>query len=184
MTATLRGCQVHDRDLVLCACVNVRTCEVTSRLGRLVWASRARCRYGCSDSRARLHPAEVVSEPLLQTAVDEWLMRCSSTRSTTTMADRHMMRAHMVGTALGDALGSVRQVHWAAESKCYARSGIGAYTWSLFPSSSGGTPRSGSAAHGKILMERAAGRTWADEANGRTGRFKMIGARDNPFKLY
>ena len=41
------------------------------------------------------------------------------------------LTAHMVGTVLGDAFGSVRQVQWAAVRKCYTASGVCAHLAAL-----------------------------------------------------
>jgi hypothetical protein len=47
------------------------------------------------------------------------------------MAVAPALRAHMMGTALGGALGSVQYMLWAAVSKCYARSAVGAHLGAL-----------------------------------------------------
>jgi hypothetical protein len=47
------------------------------------------------------------------------------------MAIVAVLRAHMVGTALRDALGSVRQLQWAAVSRYYTRSVIDAHLGAL-----------------------------------------------------
>ena len=56
---------------------------------------------------------------------------CSSVRSPATRAKAPGLRAHMVRMGLGDALGSARQVHWAAVSKCYSGSGVCAHRTTL-----------------------------------------------------
>ena len=56
---------------------------------------------------------------------------CSSVGSPATMTVTATFRAHMMGTTLGGALRSVRQVQWAAVSRCYARAGVNAHLGAL-----------------------------------------------------
>jgi hypothetical protein len=55
----------------------------------------------------------------------------SSARSPATRAKAPALRAHMVRVGLGNALGSARQVQWAAVSKCYSGSGVCAHLTAL-----------------------------------------------------
>jgi hypothetical protein len=54
-----------------------------------------------------------------------WSISCM--RSTATVLIAPVLTAYMVGTMLGDAFGSVRQVQWAAASFCYTFVGVDAH---------------------------------------------------------
>jgi hypothetical protein len=74
---------------------------------------------------------EVASEPSWRTAVMSSFMSCRLHESPATRAKAPALRAHMVGTGLGCALGSARQVLWAGASKCYSVSGVNAHLTAL-----------------------------------------------------
>ena len=69
---------------------------------------------------------EVAKAPVWPIVVVSNIIACSSAWSPATTAVAARMRAHMVGTGLGDALVAVRQVQWAAVCVCYKQTGIDA----------------------------------------------------------
>ena len=63
--------------------------------------------------------------------MDEKFTGCSSVESPVTMTIAAALRAHIMGTSLAGALGSVRQVQWAAVSRCYTSSGVDTHLGAL-----------------------------------------------------